>query len=540
MYLSMTAAVINLCVRFLCSTDWRGPDHDRPDRNLQAGGSEAGITDMVTVTPPEGEREVWRAAKREVGSVLEPESVAVVGASNTAGKPGHALVKNILENGFEGDIYPINPDADEVLGQTAYPTVGDVPGDVDTVLFAVPAPVIKDVLPDCTEKGVTSAVIVSAGFAEAVTDGGAGAQAELLDLCEEYGIRAIGPNTTGMISKKADLLASFIPFPRWYDGSIAMGAQTGCFAGVFMEELMARETQKMGYNYSLGFGNKMDLDETDFVRYAGQDDKVDVVQLYLEEIARPNEFFPTAARVTEEKPIVLLKSGGTNEGRAAARYHTGSRPTVDEEMENACWASGIVRADNVQEFMNYAKAFDYQPAPQGRNVAVLSFSGANAVMAADCVANSSLELADLTDETLETIKQYVPDWQPVRNPVDQWLALGSGPRTAHEEPLQAVLDDPNVDAVVTIHLATEATKFEDFEGVYVDARERHLDKPILSYMMGADVKQECIRSLEGVDIPVFDYPYAAIDALDAMYRWQRYAAGYENYAPEVADAGKTI
>lgn len=503
-------------------------------------GGEPSRTTMVTVTPPEGEREAWRAAEREVGSVLEPESVAVVGASETPGKPGHALTKNIIENGYEGDVYPINPDADEILGQAAYPSVADVPGDVDTALFAVPAPVIKDILPECAEKGVTSAVIVSAGFAEAVTDDGAQAQTELLELCEEHGIRAIGPNTTGMISKKADLLATFIPFSRWYDGSIAMGAQTGCFAGVYMEELMARETQTMGYSYSLGFGNKMDLDETDFVRYAGQDDDVDVIQLYLEEIARPSEFFPTAARVGEEKPIVLLKSGRTAEGRRAARYHTGSRPTVDEEIDNACRASGVIRADNVQEFMNYAKAFDYQPAPRGRNVAVLSFSGANAVMAADCVAESSLELADLTDETLESIKEYVPDWQPVRNPVDQWLALSEGPRTAHEEPLRAVLEDPNVDAVVTIHLATEATAFEGFEDVYVDARERHPEKPILSYMMGADVKRECVESLEGVDIPVFDYPYAAIDALDAMYRWRRYADGYENYDPGAADVGKTI
>jgi acetyltransferase len=495
---------------------------------------------MVTVTPPEGERDAWRAAEREVGSVLEPDTVAVVGASSTPGKPGYALVKNVLENGFEGSVYPINPDADEILGEPAYPSVTDVPGDIDTVLFAVPAPVIKEILPECAEKGVTSAVIVSAGFAEAVTEDGAAAQAELVELCEEYGIRAIGPNTTGMISKKADLLASFIPFPKWYDGTIAMGAQTGCFAGVYMEELMARETQTMGYNYSLGFGNKMDLDETDFVRYAGQDDDVEVIQLYLEEIARPEEFFPAAARVGEKKPIVLLKSGRTAEGRAAARYHTGSRPAPEADVEAACRASGIVRAENVQEFMNYAKAFDYQPAPRGRNVAVLSFSGANAVMAADYVSNSSLELADLTDETLEAIKAQVPEWQPVRNPVDQWLALPNGSRTAHEVPLDAVLDDPNVDAVVTIHLATETTAFEEFGEVFAEARERHPEKPILSYVMGADVKQQFVRDLEDTDVPVFEYPYAAIDALDAMYRWRRYADGYEDYDRDVPGIGKTI
>lgn len=495
---------------------------------------------MGTITPPASERSLWDAAEREVGSVLAPSSVAIVGASNTAGKPGHALTKNVLENGFDGDVYPINPEADEVLGETAYASVGDVPGTVDTVLFAVPAPVIKDILPECAEKGVTSVVIVSAGFAEAVTEEGARAQAELVDLCEEYGIRAIGPNTTGMISKKVDLLASFIPFPDWEDGSVAMAAQTGCFAGVYMEEVMDRDVQRLGYNYSLGLGNKMDLDETDFVRYAGQDDAVDVVQLYLESIRDPDAFFPAAARVAEEKPIVLLKSGRTPAGRNAARYHTASSPTVDEEVDHACRASGIVRADNVQEFMNYAKAFDYQPAPTGRNVAVLSFSGANAVMAADYVADSTLELADLTDETLETVKEYVPDWQPVRNPIDQWLALSAGPQTAHEAPLRAVLDDPNVDAVISIHLATEATEFENFGDVYARAREEFPEKPILSYMMGADVKRRCVESLEATDVPVFDYPYAAVDALEKMYQWRRYADGYENYDPGVSDANRTI
>lgn len=495
---------------------------------------------MGTHSPPDDEQAAWSDAIQEVGSVLEPESVAIVGASNTAGKPGYALTKNVLANDYEGEVYPINPSADEILGETAYESVGDVPGDIDTVLFAVPAPVIKDILPDCAEKGVTSVVIVSAGFGEAVTEAGQQAQAELVDLCERFGIRAIGPNTTGMISMKVDLIASFIPFPEWHDGSIAMGAQTGCFAGVYMEELMARDVQRMGYNYSLGLGNKMDLDETDFVRYAGQDEDVDVIQLYLESIQEPEEFFPAAAHVSEEKPIVLLKSGRTREGREAARWHTASTPTVDAEVEAACRASGIVRADNVQEFMNYAKAFDYQPAPRGRNVAVLSFSGANAVMASDYVSDSSLELASLTDETLEALKQYVPDWQPVRNPVDQWLALSAGARTAHEAPLQAVLEDPTVDAVVTIHLATEATDFDGLGEVYADARDAFPEKPILSYMMGADVKRSFVESLEGTGVPVFDYPYAAIDALDQMYRWYRYSAGYENYEPGVSEPSRTI
>lgn len=495
---------------------------------------------MSSISPPSGEQQEWERAAAEVASLLNPDSVAIVGASNTDGKPGNVLLQNILQNDFDGDVYPINPKADQVLDLQAYERVSDVPGDIDTALFAVPGPVIKDVLPECAEKNVTSIVVVSAGFAEAVDEERRQLQQEIVDRCKKYDIRAVGPNTTGMVSMKTDLVASFMPFPRWHDGSIGIGAQTGIFAGVYMEELMARDVQKLGYKYSIGFGNKMDLDETDFVQYAGQDDEVDVIQLYLECIREPAEFFPTAGHVAEEKPIVLLKSGRTPEGRNTARWHTASTPTVDAEIDNACAANGIVRADTVPEFMNYAKGFDYQPAPSGRNVAVLSLSGANAVMTSDYVSQSMLELAELSDETLERIKELVPDWQPVRNPVDQWLALPSGSRTAQEVPLNAVLDDENVDAVITIHLASGQPDFEGVGEVYREAMADHLEKPVLSYIMGAETKRRWIESMEETSVPVYDSAHAAVDTLEKMYWWRRNADGVEFYDTDVSDSSKTI
>jgi acetyltransferase len=404
----------------------------------------------------------------------------------------------------------------------------------------IPGQFIPDVIPECAQKGVTSIVVVSAGFAEAVDEDRQDLQTEIERRCADHGIRAVGPNTTGMVSMKNDLVASFMPFERWHDGSIGMGAQTGIFAGVYMEELMAQEVQTMGYRYSIGFGNKMDLDETDFVRYAGQDTDVDVIQLYLECIREPDAFFPTAGHVAKEKPIVLLKSGRTPEGRNAARWHTASTPTVDDEIENACQANGIVRATSIPEFMNYAKGFDYQPAPRGRRVAVLTLSGANAVMASDHVSNSALELAELSDETLETVKDLVPDWQPIRNPIDQWLALPSGSRAAQEVPLQAVLDDDSVDAVVTIHLASGEPDFENVGEVYEQAMADHPDKPVLSYIMGAETKDRWIESMEGSGVPVFDSAYEAIDTLEKMYRWRRYADGVAQYETDVADSSTTI
>lgn len=495
---------------------------------------------MVTLPPPEGESEEWSAIREDLGSLVAAESVAVVGASNTPGKPGNVLLENIVDNEFDGVVYPVNPNEDTVLGLDAYPELADVPGDVDTVLFAVPGHIIGDLIPACVEKGVNSVVIVSAGFGEAVDPDRQRLEDDLRRTCEEHDLRAIGPNTTGMVSMKNGLVASFIPFPQWQDGPIGMAAQSGVFAGVFMEEVMAREVQRPGYKYSLALGNKVDIDETDFVRYAAQDDEVEVIQLHLESIRRPEEFFPTAAYVSRQKPIVLLKAGRTGQGREMARWHTASRPTVDAEVDAACDASGIVRARTVPEFMNYAKGFSYQPPPKGRKVAVLSFSGANAVMAADYIDESVLELAPLQAETRHRIKELVPAWQPIRNPVDLWLALPNGPDVAHEEPLLAVLEDETVDAVVVIHLASEATEFESIDEVYATAREAHPDKPIVAHFMGAGAKDRSLEALEGLDVPIYDSAYEAVDTLAQMYSWYRYTQGPGGYDPDVAEDGETI
>lgn len=487
-----------------------------------------------------GEQTEWENALVEVGSLLEPSSVAVVGASNTEGKPGNVLLKNIKQNGFTGSIYPINPNDSTVLGLEAYTNISDVPEDLDTAIFAVPGQVIKNLIPDCAEKNVTSIVIVSAGFAEAVDNDRQRLQKEIAELCDEYGIRAVGPNTTGMVSMKENLVASFMPFPKWYDGNIGLAAQTGIFAGVYMEELMSKEHQRLGYNYSIGLGNKIDIDETDFVMYAGQDEEVDVIQMYLECIRHPDEFFSAASQVAEKKPIVLLKSGRTREGRNAARWHTSSTPSLDSEIDNACQSCGVVRAETVPEFMNYAKGFAYQPTPKGRNVAVLSLSGANAVMTADYISQSRLELAELTIETLERVKNIVPDWQPLRNPIDQWLALPNGAREAQAIPLNAVLSDPNVDAVITIHLASGEPNFSDIGEVYNEAMVEHQDKPVLSYIMGSKIKDEWIESMEKTSVPVYDSAYAAVDTLESMYWWYRHTDGVHNYDTGISSGGKTI
>jgi acyl-CoA synthetase (NDP forming) len=469
-----------------------------------------------------------------LNTLLSPESVAIVGASSTENKVGHTILQNIINNGFEGKIYPINPNATNILDLPTYDTVEDIPDPVDTIIFAVPGAIIRDILPACASKGAENVIIVSAGFDESTSDIGSDLQSDIKKICEKNNLTVVGPNTTGMVTMKNKLVASIEPFPDWEDGTVAIGAQSGIFAGVYMQELMHTDTQAIGYNYAIGMGNKIGLDETKFIKHAHRDNDVDVIQLHLESIRKPKAFFSAAAEISQDKPIILLKTGRTPEGRSAARWHTASTPTHDESVDAACQSSGIIRADDLPQFTDYARGFDSQPTPNGRNVGVITTSGGNGVIAADAISNSALELASPTKDTLEQIKSIAPDWQPIRNPVDIFTAISeSGARQGHEQPLRLLLDDKNVDAVLTIHLASDAPDFDDLDEMYRSAQNDHPEKPILSYIMGGQIKERWLQEMTNTDVPVYDSATAAIDTLESMYRYQKYVDGRETYDPNV-------
>lgn len=447
--------------------------------------------------------------------LLEPESIAIIGASPSADKPGTILLRNLLDHGFRGPIYPIHPTAREVLGLRAYPSISAVPAPVDLVFVVVPRSAVADALRGCVARKVKGAVIVSAGFGEVGGDGPA-MELELRQILAGSGVAAIGPNTIGLVHTARRLVASFVPFSHWTDGPVAIAAQSGNFVGSLADELMARATQRLGIRLAVAFGNKIDVDEVDFLDYAAADPEIRVVGLHLESLGRPRAFLDKVRQVTLDKPVIVLKTGRTHAGAMAAASHTGALAIEDRVLDAALRQVNAIRARNAEDFLALLKAFSWAPIPKGPGVGIVTFSGANGVMASDDLHEAGLSLPDFAGGTVRRIARLLPDWAPVRNPADVWLALGAGRRQALEEPLLAVLDDPAVDSVLGLLLALPNTDFPEIAAVFAGARQRHPDKPIFLVLTGGATKDRWLHELEPVQIPVDADPSASIRAIRAM------------------------
>lgn len=464
----------------------------------------------------------------DITAVLEPKSVAVIGASTNPTKTGHVLLKNIVVNGFPGKVFPINPNADEIIGLKAYPKILDVPEDIDLVFFLLPGKFISTLFEDCHKKGVKAAVIIAAGFAE-VGEEGKKEQEKLAELIRKTGVRCVGPNSIGFINMDQKLVASFILFENWEDGSIALGGQSGIFAGAVADQVMARTVQRIGVGKSVIFGNKIDLDESDYLEWAWKDPGSSMMAMHLEGMQDPRRFFSIANKAKADMPILVLKPGRTASGAKASASHTGSLALDDTIVDFAYRQYGITRAYDLEEFLEYMKAFQYQPLPMGNRVGIVTFSGANGVMASDELEARGFELSEFSPRTQERINKFIPEWQPPLNPLDLWAALGSGNRLTHEEGILSVLDDENVDAVLVILLALANADFDGIREIYQQARELHPEKPLYTVALGGEVKQRWLKEVEGLKMPFFENTLIAVKALTAA---RRYAIDRERLQPD--------
>lgn len=450
-------------------------------------------------------------------SLFEPRSIAVIGATATEGKSGYFLLDNLIRNGYEGKVYPINPNMTEVLGSKAYPTILDVSDEIDLAFVSIPGQFVKETLIQCSQKGVKSVVIVSAGFGE-VGGEGVKEQKDLEDVIRRTGIRCLGPNTVGLVNVQKNLFGSFVPFENWLNGPVAIGAQSGIFAGALAHELMHMKTQRIGICKSLSLGNMMDVDETDFLEYAWKDSACKVIAFYLERIKRPRPFLALANKVKKEKPIIVLKSGRTDYGAKAALSHTGSLAIKDHLVDISFRQYGIIRTYTLQEFLCTLRAFAYQPLPRGNRVGVITYSGANGVMASDEIYEAGLKLAEFKEETLRRIKNIMPEWQPVRNPADLWVALGVGRnKKVYEESMNAVLEDENVDVVLCLLLGLPNSDASEIRDVFSNAMRVHPRKPVFVGIIGGTVKERWINELEGLKVPIYPDTSLAAKAIKAMH-----------------------
>lgn len=452
-----------------------------------------------------------------IQALIAPRSVAVVGASGNAAKPGNRILRNIRDGGYQGALYPINPKAGVIEELPAFASVTDVPAEIDLAIIVLARQHVEPALLECVRAGVRAVVVVTAGFAEG-DEWGRETQRRLTALADEAGIAAIGPNTLGHVNKEIDFLGSFVPFDTWHDGPVALIAQTGVYAGAVLQELMNRPTQRIGVRFSVDIGNRVGVSEIDLLDEFARRGDIRVVGCYLEQIADMRAFLARAAEVKRDKPVVVLKPGRTQRGARASASHTGAVATDDSILDQLFAQHGIVRAEDNEDFTELLRAFSYcQVPPAGRRVGVITYSGALGSMAVDAVAAAGLSVPDFTSRTLETLGSLMPDWQTPDNPADLWSAAESDPGRAARTCFPAVLADDNIDQFLAVLLAVPNVDFEGIREVFAQMREQRPDVPLHLVMHGA-LGVRWREELEGLGVLVHTSAREAARAM-AMLAW---------------------
>ncbi len=491
--------------------------------------------------------EIAIGRQTDLTAVFEPRSVAVVGASATPNKAGFNILQNLLTLGYEGEVYPVNPKAGEILGLKAYPAVDQIPHQVDTAIIATPARVVVDVMKGCARKGVQAAIIISSGFSEE-SEEGRRLEEEVMAIARQAGIRIVGPNTTGVFNAENNFTSSFVSVDKVTSGNVAFIAQTGLFLGVLLEDILS--SQHFGVSKVAGLGNKADVDDADILEYRAGDAQIEVVAMYIEGLGDGRRFLKAAREIAREKPVIVFKSGATEAGAEAALSHTASLAGRAEVFEAACKQAGILRVHSFEEMLDVVKAFAFRPPSPptlggmggsppklggtggGNKVAVIHYTGAGCVIAADACQREGLELAEFSPATVEALREITPAWHRVRNPVDLWPAIERHwVETAYGVAIEAALRDEGVDALIVNLFAMPGweTYTPDFDLLRASA------KPVLFCVEGNEESvREAVAKIEGQGFPVYPQVNRAIFALSHLSQYARLRArGYLSLEFEV-------
>ena len=441
----------------------------------------------------------------KLATLFAPERVAVVGATDREGSVGYAVTRN-LQADFDGDVVAVNPNDDEVLGLPCYDSLGDTE-DVDVAVVVVPADIAVNVVRNAGESGIENVVVITAEFSEAGSEGAA-RERELVSIAEEYDMNLVGPNCVGVMSTDVGLNATFAPLNA-DPGNISFMSQSGAFITAVLDWASDRS---LGFKDVVSLGNKAVLDESDFVREWGDDPGTDVVLGYLEDIDDGRAFMEAARDVGQDTPIVVVKSGRTDAGASAAASHTGAIAGSDRAYESGLAQAGVIRVDSVQELFDAASILADQPTPGDGDIAIVTNAGGPGVMTTDAVGDSSLSLADFTDDTLDALADRLPDGANIYNPVD---IIGDAPADRFDETLDVVLSDPNVGTAIVLACPTATLSFEELATATVDQQASH-GTPVASVLMGGSSTRDAAATLSDAGIPSYFDPARAVRSLEIL------------------------
>ncbi len=445
----------------------------------------------------------------DLAPLFNPRSVAVIGASHDEGKIGHTVLRNIVDSGYRGSIYPVNPKGGEILGHRVYENLGGIDAEVDLALVVVPAKIAVDVIRQCAEHGVKFAIVITSGFSEI---GNIEAEREMVRTAREHGMRILGPNVFGLFSAAASINATFGPSDI-RPGNIAVISQSGAL-GIAMIGKTAEEN--MGLSTIVSIGNKADITEAEILSYVFNDDITDVVFLYMEGLDNGREFMDLVQQKPEGMNVVAIKAGRSEVGARAVASHTGSLAGADKIFDAAFRQAGVLRAESLEEGFNWVTTLSACPRPAGDNVVIVTNGGGIGVLAADACEKYGVSLLSDMELLEDTFGDVLPAFGSYRNPVD---LTGQAGGDEYREALERALQRDDIDAVIALYCQTGQSPLDPIRETFLDIQEKYGDeKPIVYSLFGGDQTDEVLRDLTTNGLPAFDDVEDAVSSLNALYR----------------------
>ena len=448
-----------------------------------------------------------------INSIFYPSSIAVVGASQDEHKIGYVIFKNLLEQ-YKGKVFPVNPNRNYILGQKCYPSVKYISENpIDLVVVAVPAKEVPKVISDCASSNVKSVLIISAGFKEIGSEG-AKLEKEVIELARKANIRVIGPNCLGIINTSNKLNASFAPEMPLY-GRVSFFSQSGALGDAVIDWSIEAN---FGIGKFVSLGNKADLNETDFLEYFGEDPETDIILGYIEDIKDGKRFIDVASKVTNKKPVIIIKGGVTEAGAKAAASHTGALASSEIAFNTAFKKAGIIKAEGIRELFEVAEIFKVKNLPKGKNLLIITNAGGAGILAADAADKLGIKLTNMSEESIEKIKDKLPPSASLHNPLD---IIGDATSQRYEVTIQQAIEDNIVEGICVLLTPQAVTDVENVARVIIE-KSKIANKPIFACFIGGEKVKCGIKLLKEADIPCY------IDPSVAMYSYKKLLEFVEN------------
>ena len=443
-------------------------------------------------------------------SFFKPKTIAVVGASKNSTKIGHAVLKNILISDYECDVYPINPNEKEILGQKCYKKVTNAPGIIDLVIISVPAKIVPQIMSDCVNKKVKNVIIISSGFSEI---GNHELENEIKKIIKNKDMRVLGPNVMGYKNSANGLDASFV-FGYARKGNLSLISQSGAL-GIGMIHLANSEF--VGISKIIGVGNKIDIDDDDLIDYFAQDPDTKVVGLYIEAVKEGREFMNSIKRC--KKPVLIVKAGITEAGARATASHTGSMAGSDKIYDAAIKQAGGIRCRDVVEMFDTARALAGQPPAPGNRIGIITNGGGFGILLTDACVENGLVVPKLSKKTYKKIDKILPDIVKPNNPID---LTGDAGFYRYEATTKVLLEDPNIDGIIVASVHGGYARPREFTcAILKMVRERKLHeeykKPILATWVGGKEFEDMVMDLKSAGVPIYPSSWRIARSMRGLY-----------------------